>query len=54
MFLFLDCFVVLPALLSLVGPADPAPPGEKVEAEESFTGLKKGVKEVEIVTYNKR
>ena len=53
-FLFLDCFVVLPALLSLVGPADPPPPGEKVEAEESFTGLKKSVKEVEIVTSYKR
>lgn len=53
-FLSLDCFFVLPALLSLVGPADPPPPGEKVEAEESFTGLKKEAKEVEIVTYNRR
>lgn len=44
---------MLPALLSLVGPADPPPPGEKIDAEESFTGLKKSVKEVEIVTYPK-
>jgi hypothetical protein len=41
-------------LLALVGPADPAPPGEKVDAEESFPGLMKTDgkrKQVEIVTY---